>query len=100
MDAATRQELKAAWGKYFQAIMDSIMTAAKESRVLVISYKDSKEEVSLRKIEPYEIKGKGLLGYCLLRNGMRHFKIDRITKAVLTDEKFEPRYPVKISQDE
>jgi proteasome accessory factor C len=58
-------------------------------------YKENEDELSERKVEPYALTN-GREGWYVAswdpeREGMRHFRLDRIKSAMVTDEKFEPR---------
>jgi proteasome accessory factor BC len=58
-------------------------------------YKENEDELSLRRVEPYALtngrEGWYVASYDPERRGVRHFRLDRIKGAAVTDEKFEPR---------
>jgi proteasome accessory factor C len=58
-------------------------------------YKENEDELSPRKVEPYALtngrEGWYLASFDPERGGVRHFRLDRIKRATVTDEKFEPR---------
>ncbi len=58
-------------------------------------YKEHEDEFTTRRIEPYRLQngaeGWYVKSYDLERADTRHFKLDRVRKAVLTDQTFEPR---------
>ena len=58
-------------------------------------YKENEDEISPRKVEPYALTN-GREGWYVAcfdpdRDGVRHFRLDRIKSAVVTDERFRPR---------
>jgi predicted DNA-binding transcriptional regulator YafY len=74
--------------------------AIAESRVLELSYyKENEDQFTERRVEPYRLEN-GKEGwyvevYDLTKEGVRHFKLDRVKEARLSDEKFEPRPEVE-----
>jgi proteasome accessory factor C len=58
-------------------------------------YKENEDEISARKVEPYALTNgrEGWYVACFdpAREGVRHFRLDRIKSAVVTDERFRPR---------
>jgi proteasome accessory factor C len=58
-------------------------------------YKENEDELSLRRVEPYALtngrEGWYVASFDPERDGMRHFRLDRIKRATVTDETFEPR---------
>jgi proteasome accessory factor BC len=71
-----------------------------ESRVLELSYyKENEDQFTERRVEPYRLEN-GKEGwyvecYDLTKEGVRHFKLDRVKEARLSGEKFEPRPEVE-----
>jgi len=66
------------------------------SRVLEIRYyKENEDQFTDRKVEPYRLQngseGWYVACYDLGKEGMRHFKLDRVKEATLSEEPFEPR---------
>jgi len=61
-------------------------------------YKENEDELSLRRVEPYALtngrEGWYVASFDPERDGMRHFRLDRIKHATVTDESFEPRSEV------
>jgi len=76
-------------------IIENITSAGKKKKTVTITYVDSKNAVSTRETEPYEIKGDKYFGYCLEKRSIRGFSIDNISSAVVTDNSFNPRWEVK-----
>ncbi|MGH2923137.1 MAG: helix-turn-helix transcriptional regulator, partial [Solirubrobacterales bacterium] len=65
-------------------------------RVLAIHYyKENEDEFTKREVEPYQLangpEGWYLASYDRKRADIRHFRLDRIKEASVTDEGFEPR---------
>jgi predicted DNA-binding transcriptional regulator YafY len=58
-------------------------------------YKENEDELSPRKVEPYQLtngrEGWYVASYDPDRGGVRHFRLDRIKRVHVTDESFEPR---------
>jgi proteasome accessory factor C len=58
-------------------------------------YKENEDEISARRVEPYALtngrEGWYVASFDPERDGMRHFRLDRIKSVTVTDEKFEPR---------
>jgi predicted DNA-binding transcriptional regulator YafY len=66
-------------------------------------YKENEDELSLRRVEPYALTN-GREGWYLAcfdpeRDGVRHFRLDRIKQATVTDERFRPRPEVDPAAD-
>ncbi len=74
--------------------------AIAESRVLELSYyKENEDQFTERRVEPYRLEN-GKEGwyvecYDLTKAGVRHFKLDRVKEARLSEETFEPRPEVE-----
>jgi proteasome accessory factor C len=70
------------------------------SRVLELQYyKENEDQFTKRSVEPYRLEN-GREGwyvecYDLTKDGIRHFKLDRVKEATLSDEVFEPRPEVE-----
>jgi proteasome accessory factor BC len=70
------------------------------SRVLEIQYyKENEDQFTKRAVEPYRLEN-GKEGwyvecYDLTKDGVRHFKLDRIKEATLAEQTFEPRPEVE-----
>ncbi len=58
-------------------------------------YKENEDELAPRTVEPYALtngrEGWYVASYDPDRGGVRHFRLDRIKRVVVTDQKFEPR---------
>ncbi len=74
--------------------------AIASSRVLELAYyKENEDQFTDRRVEPYRLEN-GKEGwyvecYDLTKGGVRHFKLDRVKEASLSDETFEPRPEVE-----
>jgi proteasome accessory factor C len=74
--------------------------AIARSRVLELSYyKENEDQFTDRRVEPYRLEN-GREGwyvecYDLTKGGVRHFKLDRVKEAKLSEESFEPRPEVE-----
>jgi proteasome accessory factor C len=71
-----------------------------ERRVLEIQYyKENEDQFTKRAVEPYRLENgkEGWYAECydLTKGGVRHFKLDRIKEATLTDDTYEPRPEVE-----
>jgi proteasome accessory factor BC len=70
------------------------------SRILELQYyKENEDQFTKRRVEPYRLENgrEGWYVECfdLGREGIRHFKLDRIKEATLSEETFEPRPEVE-----
>src|SRR6202453_4834730 len=58
-------------------------------------YKENEDELSMRRVEPYALtngrEGWYVASFDPERDGMRHFRLDRIKSVIVTKETFEPR---------
>ncbi|HXB63522.1 MAG TPA: WYL domain-containing protein [Solirubrobacteraceae bacterium] len=61
-------------------------------------YKENEDEFSQRRVEPYALvngrEGWYVACYDPAREGMRHFRLDRVRRAEVTEQRFEPRAEV------
>ncbi len=70
------------------------------SRVLELQYyKENEDQFTKRSVEPYRLEN-GKEGwyvecYDLTKGGVRHFKLDRVKEAVVSEKTFEPRPEVE-----
>lgn len=76
-------------------VMPVIEQAIEEERSLDVSYYSmSREEFSVRRIDPYGLKRVGdlhwLIAYCHLREDRRVFRVDRFKTATLSESRFKP----------
>jgi predicted DNA-binding transcriptional regulator YafY len=66
-------------------------------------YKENEDEFSTRLVEPYALingrEGWYLASFDPTRESVRHFRLDRIKSATITDESFEPRADVDPARD-
>jgi predicted DNA-binding transcriptional regulator YafY len=82
------------------AVARMVNDAIAQSRVLELSYyKENEDQFTERRVEPYRLEN-GKEGwyvecYDLTKAGVRHFKLDRIKEASLSEETFEPRAEVE-----
>ncbi len=78
----------------------TVNDAIAASRVLELQYyKENEDQFTKRSVEPYRLEN-GKEGwyvecYDLTKDGVRHFKLDRIKEAVLSEQTFEPRPEVE-----
>jgi proteasome accessory factor BC len=58
-------------------------------------YKENEDQISSRRVEPYALtngrEGWYVASFDPERDGVRHFRLDRIKQVSVTDQKFEPR---------
>jgi predicted DNA-binding transcriptional regulator YafY len=61
-------------------------------------YKENEDEFSQRRVEPYALvngrEGWYVASFDPARDDMRHFRLDRVRRAEVTEERFEPRSEV------
>ncbi len=75
-----------------------------EHRLIELEYyKENEDEFSLRRVEPYALtngrEGWYVAAFDPEREAMRHFRLDRIKRATVTKESFEPRPEVDPAAD-
>ena len=73
-----------------------ISDAIVENKLVELEYyKENEDDLVKRKVEPYALtngrEGWYVASFDPAREGMRHFRLDRIKQATVTDETFEPR---------
>jgi len=77
------------------AVLRGVEEALDRTQVLAIEYRSSQGSVSRRRIEPIVLARTGdawyLVSWCRLRVGIRWFRLDRILRADLTPERYDPR---------
>jgi proteasome accessory factor C len=76
-----------------------ISDAIVENRLVELEYyKENEDDLVTRRVEPYALtngrEGWYVASFDPAREGMRHFRLDRIKQATVTDETFEPRAEV------
>jgi predicted DNA-binding transcriptional regulator YafY len=85
-----------------EEIAESVSEAIRAHRLLSFEYyKENEDEFSTRVVEPYQLV-KGLEGWYIgtydpARGDVRHFRLDRIKSAHVTDDRFEPRIDLDLS---
>jgi proteasome accessory factor C len=76
---------------------------AKRHLVSFEYYKENEDEFTTRQVEPYALingrEGWYLASYDPARESVRHFRLDRIKSAAVTDQRFEPRPDVDPAAD-
>lgn len=77
-------------------VMSELVNGARDLKCVRIRYRDQKQEVTERTVEPYELKNGKLFAYCHMKQGIRSFTVSNITSAAKTNETYNPRYPVLI----
>lgn len=91
-------------GENMEHIFNRLYLSILECTKVIIEYKDNNGKASEREIEPYQFityKGeKYLVAFCLLRKGIRFFKIRRIKNITSTNIKFQKNIDVKKIIDE
>jgi proteasome accessory factor C len=73
-----------------------ISAAIVKRRVIELDYyKENEDDFVKRRVEPYALtngrEGWYVASFDPERDGVRHFRLDRIRRATVTDESFEPR---------
>jgi predicted DNA-binding transcriptional regulator YafY len=76
-----------------------VSRAINERRLIELDYyKENEDEFSLRRVEPYALvngrEGWYVASFDPEKAAMRHFRLDRIRRAEVTEEPFEPRAEV------
>ncbi|HEX5308133.1 MAG TPA: WYL domain-containing protein [Solirubrobacteraceae bacterium] len=79
-----------------QEVAETLSRAIVERRLVELDYyKENEDEFSLRRVEPYALtngqEGWYLASYDPAKGAMRHFRLDRIRRAEVCKEAFEPR---------
>ena len=83
----------------------TVVSAAIADRLLLSFeyYKENEDEFSTRLVEPYALingrEGWYLASFDPSRESVRHFRLDRIKSATVTDEPFEPRPDIDPAAD-
>jgi proteasome accessory factor C len=99
------QGLQVANGGGDDSDVSRVVSKAIKKRVLLELdyYKENEDEFSARLVEPYALingrEGWYVATFDPERDDMRHFRLDRIKRAELTSERFEPRPEVNPSAD-
>jgi proteasome accessory factor BC len=93
-------EIAAAGGGGDAEVARVVNDAIAASRVLDLQYyKENEDQFTKRSVEPYRLEN-GKEGwyvecYDLTKKGVRHFKLDRIKEATISEQAFEPRPEVE-----
>ncbi|HEV7175757.1 MAG TPA: WYL domain-containing protein [Solirubrobacteraceae bacterium] len=85
-------------------IAAKVSRAISQRRLLTFEYyKENEDEFSVRTVEPYALingrEGWYVASFDPARDNVRHFRLDRIKSATVTDEAFEPRPDVDPAAD-
>jgi len=76
-------------------VLRAVEQALAGEQVLAIRYRSREGDVSRRRVEPVLLAHTGgrwyLVAWCRERDGMRWFRLDRVERADLTTERYEPR---------
>ncbi|HEX4108070.1 MAG TPA: WYL domain-containing protein [Solirubrobacteraceae bacterium] len=81
-----------------------VSDAINRRRVLELEYyKENEDEFTRRRIEPYALingqEGWYIASFDLARNDVRHFRLDRVKRASVTEDVYEPREEVNPAAD-
>jgi proteasome accessory factor C len=92
----SEEGLEIAPGRDDSHVVATVNEAIERRRVLELQYyKENEDEFVRREVEPYQLvngpEGWYLGCYDLEREDTRHFRLDRMKEAVITDREFEPR---------
>jgi proteasome accessory factor C len=92
--------LEIAPGRDDSSVVRTVNDAIQRHRVLELKYyKENEDDFVKREVEPYQLvkgpEGWYLGCWDLGRSGTRHFRLDRMQEATLTDREFEPREGVE-----
>lgn len=71
-------------------------TGEEKGYIITLDYTDKAGKRTRRRGEPYKIKGDGVYIHDLDKDSIRYFKFGRIRNFRITDEEFEPRYPLEL----
>jgi len=93
-------EIAAVGGGGDTEVARAVNQAIAERRVLEIQYyKENEDQFTKRRVEPYRLENgrEGWYAECfdLKKDDIRHFKLDRIKEATVSEERFEPRPEVE-----
>jgi proteasome accessory factor BC len=98
------QGLQVAHGRDDSDLARVVSRAIVQRRLIELEYyKENEDEFSQRRVEPYALtngrEGWYVASFDPERGDMRHFRLDRIKRAEVTDESFEPRPEVDPAAD-
>ena len=96
----SEEGLEIAPGRDDSHVVRTVNDAIGKRRVLELQYyKENEDEFVKRQVEPYQLvhgpEGWYLGCFDLGRSDTRHFRLDRMKEAVITDREFEPREGVE-----
>lgn len=96
----SEEGLEIAPGRDDSDVVRSVNEAIRARRVLELQYyKENEDEFTKREVEPYQLlngpEGWYLGCFDLAREDTRHFRLDRMKEATITDRRFEPREGVE-----
>jgi proteasome accessory factor C len=96
----SEEGLEIAPGRDDSSVVRTVNEAIQRRRVLELHYyKENEDEFTKREVEPYQLvngrEGWYLGCFDLDRADTRHFRLDRMKEAVITDRGFEPREGVE-----
>jgi proteasome accessory factor C len=80
-------------------VLERVQRATAEGRQLELEYYSfGRDETGVRRVEPWEVFNAGghwyLRGFCAAAGGERLFRVDRMARATLLDDRFTPPAPV------
>jgi proteasome accessory factor C len=92
----SEEGLEIAPGRDDSEVVRTVNEAIGRHRVLELQYyKENEDEFTKREVEPYQLvngpEGWYLGCFDLARSDTRHFRLDRMKQATVTDREFEPR---------
>jgi predicted DNA-binding transcriptional regulator YafY len=92
----SEEGLEIAPGRDDSEVVRTVNDAIRRHRVLELQYyKENEDEFTKREVEPYQLvngpEGWYLGCFDLARSDTRHFRLDRMKQATVTDREFEPR---------
>jgi proteasome accessory factor BC len=92
----SQEGLEIAPGRDDSSVVRTVNEAIQRHHVLELQYyKENEDDFVKREVEPYQLvkgpEGWYLGCYDLDRSGTRHFRLDRMKEATITDREFEPR---------
>jgi proteasome accessory factor C len=99
------QGLQVAHAGADDSVVSRVISKAIKKRVLLDLdyYKENEDEYSARRVEPYALingrEGWYVATFDPAKGDVRHFRLDRVRRAELTTERFEPRPEVNPSAD-
>jgi proteasome accessory factor C len=96
----SQEGLEIAPGRDDSSVVRTVNEAIQSHRVLQLQYyKENEDDFVKREVEPYQLvkgpEGWYLGCWDLGRSGTRHFRLDRMREATVTDVEFEPREGVE-----